>query len=92
MLRFEGCFTVNAMGRKGGLALLWRKQLHVRIINYYQWHISMQVEDEDQNLNSTLIGFYGEIQWVAIDTTPLMVIEDFNEILFQDEKVGEAAK
>lgn len=38
-LRFGGCFVVDLMGRKGGLALLWEKEVDIEIINYSQHHI-----------------------------------------------------
>lgn len=36
---FDNCFTVNSLGRSGGLALLWRNSCNVKTLNYSQSHI-----------------------------------------------------
>lgn len=46
---YDGFLTVNAIGRSGGLALLWRREGMVEIHNYSQWHISAWILDSSQN-------------------------------------------
>lgn len=38
---FEGCLMVSALGRKGGLAMLWCTEEQVEVWNYSQNHISV---------------------------------------------------
>lgn len=33
-LGFDGCFVVDSIGRKEGLALLWRNEIEVEIHNF----------------------------------------------------------
>lgn len=40
-LGFSICLCINSVGKNGWLALLWKDDLKVKIINYSQWHISM---------------------------------------------------
>uniref|UniRef100_A0A803NGH4 CCHC-type domain-containing protein n=1 Tax=Cannabis sativa TaxID=3483 RepID=A0A803NGH4_CANSA len=42
-LGFEGCYSVDSIGRKGGLALLWRVSAEAHFLNYSQHHISIEV-------------------------------------------------
>lgn len=44
-----GCLVVNAIGRKGGLALLWRNKEDIEVVNYLHNHISAWIEDTNVN-------------------------------------------
>lgn len=46
---YKGCFTVNVIGRKSGLALLWKKDSNVELMSFSQRHISANVMDEELN-------------------------------------------
>ncbi|XP_042952211.1 uncharacterized protein LOC122289292 [Carya illinoinensis] len=86
------------MGGRGGLALLWKEEGEVEIVNYSQHHISAYVGKEDRWL---LTGFYGHSEvnkrrdtWNLLslikpsDQVPWCTIGDFNEVCCQDEKEG----
>lgn len=102
-LSFDGCFSVDALGQKGGLALLWKHEEQVTIINYSQRHISVQIEDVLTKKSWMLASFYREPKtskrsiaaWLFLQAlkpplpTPWMAFSDFNEILFQGEKIRE---
>ncbi|KAF5449972.1 hypothetical protein F2P56_030362 [Juglans regia] len=100
-LGWEGCFVVDPMGRKGGLALLWCKEKEVEILNYSQHHINAMVRSEEKKMSWLLSGFYGhpvvskrKNTWDLLSLLnsasemPWCVIGDFNEILCQTEKMG----
>lgn len=59
-LGFMGCLGVNVVGRKGGLALMWRNAEDAEILSYSQHHISARIEDTMENCSWVLTGFYGE--------------------------------
>lgn len=48
-LGFHGCFAIEAVGRKGELALMQRKEASVEIHNYTQMHISAWIVDESEH-------------------------------------------
>jgi exonuclease III len=45
ILSFDSCFTVDRIGRGGGLAFLWKKSVSCNITNYSQNHIDIEVDD-----------------------------------------------
>lgn len=57
-LGFEGAFSVNCVGRSGGLAVLWRYANMYTILNYSQNHIDMKISDLKHG-DWRLTGFYG---------------------------------
>ncbi|XP_042952203.1 uncharacterized protein LOC122289285 [Carya illinoinensis] len=100
-LKYDGCFMVEPVRRKGGLALMWDGEFNVEVLNYSLRHISVWVIDVVGKKKWLLIGFYGEPEankreeaWrLLADLKPegnigWCVIGDFNEILSQDEKIG----
>uniref|UniRef100_A0A803PMU7 Reverse transcriptase domain-containing protein n=1 Tax=Cannabis sativa TaxID=3483 RepID=A0A803PMU7_CANSA len=103
-LGFEGCFTVDAKGKSGGLALLWSKDYIVQIKSYTTSHIDALVEN---NLGFTwrFTGFYGSPDpggrmesWKLLKRLKNMFSGawvcggDFNEIVNQNEKRGGGTK
>lgn len=99
-LGFQGCVGVNLIGRKGGLALLWRNPNVVEVFNFSQNHISAWVTTSLGNGKWLFTGFYGEPEtlrrsglWNLLRSfrpshlVPWLVIRDFNEILYYTEKV-----
>ena len=42
-LGFEGCFTVEPVGRSGGLVLLWNLELIVSVGSYSRFHINARI-------------------------------------------------
>ncbi|XP_042982759.1 uncharacterized protein LOC122311987 [Carya illinoinensis] len=100
-LGFEGCFVVEAVGRKGGLALLWREEVGVEVYNFSQWHISVWMGKGGESARWLLFGFYGQPEtakrkesWNLLarlcpdSHIAWCVLGDFNEITSQSEKEG----
>lgn len=56
-LGFTGCLMINAIGRKGGLTLLWKYNLMVEIINFSHWHILARLKLEGSSLNWVFTSF-----------------------------------
>ncbi|XP_042939567.1 uncharacterized protein LOC122274609 [Carya illinoinensis] len=100
-LGMEGCFVVESVGKKGGLALYWRNSEEVEIKSYSTWHINAEVNEEGQGIKWLFTGFYCHpetgkrmFSWDLLrrlkprEQEPWCVVGDFNEILIQTEKVG----
>ena len=58
-LQMDGCFTVDCMGLSGGIALLWRDEWCVNIINYTKWHVSALIQEKENGPTWQFTGFYG---------------------------------
>uniref|UniRef100_A0A803NSB0 Reverse transcriptase domain-containing protein n=1 Tax=Cannabis sativa TaxID=3483 RepID=A0A803NSB0_CANSA len=99
-LGYEGVFIVEAQGRSGGLALLWKNEKDGKIIGFSQNHIDFMVEVEGSP-KWRLTGVYGEPQrqqrmdtWnllrslVNNSSEPWCVISDLNNVLSQSDKRG----
>uniref|UniRef100_A0A803P0P8 CCHC-type domain-containing protein n=1 Tax=Cannabis sativa TaxID=3483 RepID=A0A803P0P8_CANSA len=97
---FEGCFSVDVNGRKGGLAMLWRISEEAHLNNYSNNHIDIEVRIPGM-VKWRLTGFYGEpnrnlrhhtwnhLRSMAADSSlPWCVIGDFNNIISQEDKKG----
>ncbi|KAF5450453.1 hypothetical protein F2P56_030807 [Juglans regia] len=97
-LRMEGCFVVDSLGRRGGLALFWDGQVSVEILNFSQWHINASVK-EGNTTEWNFTGFYGhpevakrKFTWELLNRLKpsegraWCVAADFNEVLTQSEK------
>lgn len=59
---FKGCITINSLGSRGGLALLWKSGDQVNIENYSQHHISAWVTDPTIGSKWLFSSFYGELE------------------------------
>lgn len=42
-INFDMCITINPLGRKGGLALMWTN--NSAILNFSQFHIHVRIRD-----------------------------------------------
>jgi hypothetical protein len=58
-LDFEGMFTVDPVGRSGGLAFFWKDSREVEIINYSLRHIGVKIRLIGTDFQWKFIGFYG---------------------------------
>lgn len=100
-LGFEGSPIVNSLGRKGGLAFIWRHGLEVEVLSYSRKHILARMEDSRNKTIWFFTGLYGKpktgkcnITWELLhelqpkDSTPWLVMGDFNEVLYNLEKIG----
>ncbi|XP_074266286.1 uncharacterized protein LOC141588759 [Silene latifolia] len=90
---------VDSVGRSGGLAFMWRKDLKV-VFRAASVHF-MDFDIEMDSLKWRLTGFYGwpsvqdrHLSWQLLRTLasesqdPWLCVGDFNEILFADEMKG----
>ncbi|KAH1056917.1 hypothetical protein J1N35_034982 [Gossypium stocksii] len=56
----DGCLTVSAIGKSGGLAMLWKKGTRVEITNYSKNHIDSLIHFDNDN-TIRFIGFYENV-------------------------------
>ncbi|CAM8890635.1 unnamed protein product [Rhodiola kirilowii] len=97
-LGFQNCFVVASRGKAGGLAVLWSEDVDLRIRNYTDCHVDMEISNS-QFFRLTL--FYGDpmvsrrkYSWTllrrlrTISDVPWIVIGDFNEVVGDNEVEG----
>ena len=100
VMGFQHAFIVPSKNRSGGLALLWKDNMQVRVRTYSQHHIDVHVY-MDSNSWCWLSSFYGHPKttksretWKLLKhlanmaQSPWVCVRDFNEILVQEEKQG----
>jgi hypothetical protein len=57
-LGFDCMFVIDCVGRGGGLALLWGKEIHATIQNYNQRHINAFIQEDAGGIQRKLTCFY----------------------------------
>ncbi|KAM6568466.1 hypothetical protein CsatB_016451 [Cannabis sativa] len=100
VIGFEGLLTVDACGRSGGIALLWKVQDEVQLLGYSNNYIDVTIQDETKGF-WRLTGCYGEPNrslrhktWTLLKTLaaqydyPWCVIGDMNNVVSQEDKKG----
>lgn len=98
-LNFEGCFSIDCVGRSGGICMLWRNSASCNMIGYSQNHINMKITDTIGEWRLT--SFYGfperhrrRDSWnllrrlSATSSLPWVILGDFNDLLNQSDKRG----
>ncbi|KAF5481578.1 hypothetical protein F2P56_002218 [Juglans regia] len=103
-LRCDGCFGVEAVGKGGGLALLWNDEVQLEIVNYSQRHINAWIGGKEES-QWLLTCFYGPPEtvkrkeaWSLLKSMKpngnegWCIVGDFNEIITNDEKWGGKAR
>ncbi|XP_074322934.1 uncharacterized protein LOC141659900 [Apium graveolens] len=99
-LNFAGCFAIDVQGHGGGLALIWKNEGAVQIINSCNNFIDFEVNNE-QTGRWRYTGYYGipdrtrrVESWNMLrdlsvaSVLPWCIIGDFNDIVSMDEKRG----
>lgn len=92
--------VVRSDGRKGGLLLLWKKEVLIYLRYKTDSYIDVDVGCGQDNI-WRFTGFYGEPSWAdkykswdqirelhAITTMPWLIMGDLNEVLYPFEKEG----
>jgi hypothetical protein len=102
---FEGLFTVDPVGKSGGLALFWRNSKEVDIVNFSLRHINANITMFRTNHPWKLKCFYGHPDWWqrgeswhllshlgSLSPHQWLCLGDFNEISNWYEKEGGALR
>ncbi|XP_074351201.1 uncharacterized protein LOC141690330 [Apium graveolens] len=101
-LQFDGLISVDAIGKSGGLAFLWRYKDQAQLRSVSQNHIDMEITMDGKD-RWRLTGIYGEpdrnqrrktwnlLRTLARDSNlPWCAIEDLNNVVAQEDKTGGA--
>ena len=59
--RYDKCFTVKGVGRGEGLALLWMKEVNIKVMSFSKYHIDVKVGVEDNGNAWRFTGFYRDL-------------------------------
>lgn len=99
-LDFVGCHAVDAVGHGGGLALLWKNEGGITIVNSCSNFIDFEVTHEQVG-SWRYTGYYGfpersrrRESWDMLrklstySMLPWCIIGDFNDLMTEDEKQG----
>jgi len=62
MLGLANGLIVPCIGRSGGLALLWAREVDLEIKSYSKNHIDLVIEEHDSNFYWRITGFYGHLE------------------------------
>lgn len=97
---FDCIFTIEPVGRSGCLALAWKKNVKVQLLNYARSFIDVEISHDNERC-WRLTGFYGEPDrnrrmesWARLrmlstkSHLPWVCIGDFNDLLLFSEKRG----
>ncbi|GMI66653.1 hypothetical protein HRI_000334600 [Hibiscus trionum] len=98
---FINGIDVDAVGRSGGLSMGWKNNCDVSLRSYSQRHIDVLINDDSDGKLWRCTGFYGAPEeqhraaaWNLLrqindmPEIPWLIIGDFNEIAFLNEKQG----
>ncbi|XP_074324401.1 uncharacterized protein LOC141661315 [Apium graveolens] len=99
-LGFSNCFSVDRIGRSGGLTVFWKMSAKCSIVGYSQNHVDL-VFTENNIQKWRLSCFYGFLErarrsqsWELIcnlaqlSTLPWCMVGDFNDLLYATDKKG----
>ncbi|XP_030453714.2 uncharacterized protein LOC115675253 [Syzygium oleosum] len=100
-LNFQSKFVVNALGIAGGLAVLWNNSVDINIEEASRELINLICTDVDSgktmritfvhapNVIQEKVKFWDKLRQVSLlDSSPWLCLGDFNEVLYDWEKVG----
>ncbi|XP_072088236.1 uncharacterized protein [Arachis hypogaea] len=104
VLRKEGyksVFTVDPMGLSGGIAMAWKDEVRVHIVEHDQFFVYFSIEDQQASLKWEIVGvhlhtdetnkgfqFAKPLQILEGESETLAIIGDFNAIKNQEKKEG----
>lgn len=104
LLGMSNMVVKDCKGKSGGLALLWKRHVHVELRNYSRYHIDVKIVEQD-GFTRRFTGIYGEPATDKRDKTwdllrildqqiklPWLCAGDFNEVLYCHEKKGGSAR
>lgn len=57
-LSFDSYFSVNSIGRSGGLAMLWSENTYLEVLNYLNHHIHARIQEGGSENTQFINGFY----------------------------------
>ncbi|KAK4400699.1 putative ribonuclease H protein, partial [Sesamum angolense] len=93
--------AVDSIGKGGGLALLWDKEVFVDLVSFSRYHMDARVQLREGEDYWRFTGFYGEpdsskrtVSWdllirlSRLSNLPWICIGDYNAILSDTEKEG----
>lgn len=63
-LHYDYCFSVDSIGKSGGITMLWNQSTTIQVISYARWHISVKWNEMPRNQHVILTGFYGHPETV----------------------------
>ncbi|GMI80763.1 hypothetical protein HRI_001745600 [Hibiscus trionum] len=92
---------VSSVGRSGGLSFAWKETVSISLRSFSPRHIDVIINEDTEGSCWRCTGFYGapeeqlrEASWDLlrllndVPEVPWLVIGDFNEIMFANEKLG----
>ncbi|XP_074346246.1 uncharacterized protein LOC141685021 [Apium graveolens] len=97
---FVQCFSVDRVGRSGGLAIMWKNHVNCQIFGYSRNHIDVHMLDNNM-VTWRLTYFYGYPerskrrnswdllrQLAGMSQLPWLIVGDFNDLLYSSNKWG----
>lgn len=100
-LKYENRFMVNAIGRSGGLDLLWNRRVNVEVVGYSNHYIDTMVLPNENALKWRFTRYYDSLErhqrrtfWdllrylSSLNALPWILMGEFNDIMWEREKVG----
>ena len=102
---FANGLIVSNVGRSGGIALLWTREINMEVISYTRFHVNAVISETISDYKWRLTGFYGHSEthkryesWHLLTflhnqfQLPWLCLGDCNEILSMNEKFGGAIR
>ena len=59
---FANGLIVPSVGRSGGIALLWTREINLEVKSYTRFHVDVVVSEISSDYKWRLTGFYGHLE------------------------------